>query len=91
MNLGIEIRLNRIYNGYSQIYKGEDLSNKLQISLAAARVNAELSQKEVADCLNISKTTLVNWEKGRSSPEVEQAMALSQLYKMPLENIRFRK
>lgn len=37
---------------------------KLQISLAAARVNAGLTQEEVAKNMKISKNTLVNWEKG---------------------------
>lgn len=36
----------------------------LQISLAAARVNAGLTQEEVVKKMHISKNTLVNWEKG---------------------------
>lgn len=60
---------------------------KLQISLAAARVNAGLTQEEVAKNMKISKNTLVNWEKGTSEPTVTQGLRLSELYNMPLDNI----
>lgn len=61
--------------------------NTLQISLAAARVNAGLTQKEVAKEMKISKTTLVNWENGKSTPSFASLQALSHLYKMPTDNI----
>lgn len=34
-----------------------------KISLEAARVNAGLTQKELAEKLGVSNTTIVNWEK----------------------------
>lgn len=61
----------------------------MQISLAAARVNAGLSQDDVARALHIGKQTIVNWEKGLSEPKVSQGRALSELYKMPLDYIIF--
>jgi DNA-binding XRE family transcriptional regulator len=64
--------------------------DKLQISLAAARVNAGLTQKDVAKKLKISKNTLISWEKGNSEPKASQSYALSELYKIPLDNIFFR-
>lgn len=60
---------------------------KLQISLAAARVNAGFTQAEVAKELKINKQTLVNWEKGISEPKMSVARELSKLYQMPLDNI----
>ena len=45
---------------------------KLQISLAAARVNAGLTQDDVSKNMKISKNTLVNWEKGLSEPTITQ-------------------
>lgn len=39
--------------------------------------------------MHISKQTLVNWEKGNSEPTVSQSRRLSELYKIPLENIFF--
>lgn len=59
----------------------------LQISLAAARVNAGMTQKDVAHEMHISKQTVVNWEKGNSEPTISQSRRLSELYKMPLTNI----
>ena len=60
---------------------------KIRISLAAARVNANLTQEDVARALHVAKNTIVSWEKGENEPKVTQAMALSKLYKMPLDNI----
>lgn len=59
----------------------------IQITLAAARVNAGLTQDDVAKALKVGKQTIVNWEKGESEPKVTQARQLSDLYKMPLDNI----
>lgn len=62
---------------------------KLRISLAAARVNAELTQSEVAKMLHISPNTLVAWEKGKAEPSISQGRTLSELYKIPLDSIIF--
>lgn len=59
----------------------------LQISLAAARVNARLTQEEVAKKMKISKNTLVNWEKGKAEPTISQGRQLSTIYKISLDNI----
>ncbi len=40
----------------------------IQISLAAARVNANLTQEQVAEKMDVSKKTIVDWEKGRTVP-----------------------
>ncbi len=60
---------------------------KLQISLAAARVNAGMTQDDASKAMKISKNTLVNWEKGLSEPTITQGRKLSELYNMPLDNI----
>lgn len=59
----------------------------LQISLAAARVNAGLTQEDVAKHMKVGKQTIVSWEKGRSEPSVTQALELSKLYRMPIDCI----
>lgn len=59
----------------------------LQITLAAARVNAGLTQEDVAKALRVGKQTLVSWEKGNTEPKINQARLLSKLYKIPLDNI----
>ncbi len=59
----------------------------LQISLAAARVNAGKTQEDVAKALNVSKNTVVAWEKGTTEPKISQARELSSFYGIPLDNI----
>ena len=60
---------------------------KIQISLAAARVNAKMTQEETARKLHISKNTVVNWENGRIIPSFANLQALSILYGIPADNI----
>lgn len=61
----------------------------IKISLAAARKNAGLTQKQTCEALNISKTTLVNYEKGRTIPDCKVAGEIAKLYNMSTDNIKF--
>lgn len=63
------------------------MAEKLQISLAAARVNAGLTQKDVAKAMHVSKQTIVNWEKGLSEPTINQGRAIEQLYNLSMDYI----
>lgn len=63
------------------------MTDTFQISLAAARVNADMTQEEVAKLLNISRNTIIKWENGTVIPRTPQLMALSQIYSIPLEAI----
>ncbi|MGN8706142.1 helix-turn-helix transcriptional regulator [Bacillota bacterium HCP3S3_E9] len=60
------------------------MEDKLKISLAAARVNADMTQQDVADRLHVSKKTVVNWEKGRTLPSFTTINELSRIYRMPV-------
>lgn len=62
-------------------------AEKIQISLAAARVNAGLTQEDVAKEFKVSKQTVVNWEKGKVAPSFLVMRALSEYYKIPIDNI----
>lgn len=59
----------------------------LQITLRAARVNAGLTQEEVAKKLHVNKQTIVNWENNLSEPKISQARALCDLYGISINNI----
>ena len=59
----------------------------LQISLAAARVNAGFTQEEVAKKLHVSKKSIINWEKGKIIPNFATINVLAGLYKIPEDNI----
>lgn len=63
------------------------MTDQFQISLAAARVNAEMTQDEVANALNVSRNTIIKWESGKVIPRTPQLMALSQVYHIPIEAI----
>ncbi|WP_442902220.1 helix-turn-helix domain-containing protein [Frisingicoccus sp.] len=39
---------------------------ELKISIAAARVNSKLNQREFAEKIGVSLATVTNWEKGVS-------------------------
>lgn len=41
-----------------------------KITLRAARVNAELTQKELAEKLGKSENTIINWETGKTKISV---------------------
>lgn len=60
---------------------------QIQISLAAARVNANMTQEEVARAMGVSKTTVVNWEKGKIVPGIPQIEMMSRLYGIPQDFI----
>ena len=59
----------------------------IKISLKAARVNAGLTQTDVARLMHISKQTVVNWENGKVIPKIPVLAFLSDLYKIPIDNI----
>lgn len=59
----------------------------IQISLAAARVNAKLTQEDVANKMKIGKRTIINWEKGSATPSFADLSMLSEIYRIPVDNI----
>lgn len=61
----------------------------MAMQLKAARVNADLTQVEVCKALNMSKTTLVSYEKYRSKPDIETAKKLAALYGVTVDEIIF--
>lgn len=58
-----------------------------KISLKAARVNADLEQKQLAEILGTSVSTIVNWEKGKSEPSLSQLREISRLSGIPMDFI----
>ena len=58
-----------------------------KISLAAARVNAKLTQQEVAERLKVSNKTLINWENGTTEPSFATLQVLADMYGISIDNI----
>lgn len=60
-----------------------------KVTLPVARKIAGITQVGLATALNVSESTVVNWEKGRSEPTVTQAQQISEVVKRPLDSIIF--
>lgn len=59
----------------------------IRINLAAARVNAGKNQKEWADMLGVSISTVTNWETGKSAPDAIQLRKISEYSGIPMDFI----
>lgn len=67
------------------------MENFPKITMAAARVNANMTQEEAAKIIGVTKATLINWEKGKSVPATDKAQAMADAYRMPLQYIFFER
>lgn len=54
-----------------------------KICMAAARVNARMTQEEVAAAMRVSKATIVNWENGKVIPKPAQFKMYCDVVKAP--------
>lgn len=61
----------------------------MQISLKAARINAELKQSEVASALSVTKKTVASWENKKTLPKIDKIEALCTLYGVTYDDIRW--
>ena len=59
-----------------------------QITLKAARVNAELTLDDVAEIIGKSKQSIENWENGKTPIKYSDLLKLSEIYEMPVKYIR---
>mgnify|MGYP002856871935 CR=1 FL=1 len=60
---------------------------EIQITLAAARVNAGMTQDKAAEEMGVTRATIINWEKGKIVPGIPEIEKLSRLYGIPQDNI----
>lgn len=59
----------------------------IRISVAAARVNSKMNQRQFAEKLGVSIATVTNWEKGKTEPDVSQLRQISLLSGIPMDYI----
>lgn len=59
----------------------------LRISLASARVNAKLSQRDVARVMEVSTKTIGNWERGKVIPKPAQLLMFCAVCGIDVDNI----
>ena len=63
------------------------MKTDFNITLAAARVNAQLTQAELAEMLNVAVTTIINWESGKTEPSMSQLAKMSDIFGIPMDYI----
>ena len=61
----------------------------VKVTLKAARVNAGYTQKEAAELLDVSISTLKNWESGKSFPTQPMIEKICKLYSICYDAINF--
>lgn len=61
----------------------------MKITLKAARINRQISQKEAAKHFNVSTDTLGNWEKGKTFPNAVQIKEIEHYYNISYNDINF--
>jgi len=63
------------------------MENKL--TLKAARVNANLTQQELAKQVGVSKDTVGKWERGLTFPNIQKIPLLEKAFNLKYESIIF--
>lgn len=59
----------------------------MAITLKAARINAGLLQKEVAEALDVSTPTIASYEVYKTSPDITMARKIAKLYGLTVDDI----
>ncbi|GEK90777.1 hypothetical protein AKA01nite_03990 [Alkalibacterium kapii] len=60
---------------------------KIGQKLKEKRQQANLTQKQLADILHVSRQTISSWEVGRTYPDLDVLVAISELYSIPLDDL----
>jgi putative transcriptional regulator len=61
----------------------------MELTLKAARVNKHLTQRDVAQILDVSVDTVGNWERGKTYPDALLLKKLEDLYGVSYDQIIF--
>lgn len=61
----------------------------MKITLKAARVNRNLSQKKAAEMIGVSESTLLNYEKGKTFPREPIIKKIEEVYIVSYNDIVF--
>ena len=62
----------------------------MEITLKAARVNAGLTQVQVADRVGTTKNTISNYERGITVPDMDMGRKLAAVYGCTVNDLKFR-
>lgn len=59
------------------------------MTLKAARINKDLTQKKAANLIGVNVSTLSKWEKGESYPSIKRIPAILDVYGVSYDEIIF--
>ena len=63
------------------------MDRAIKIFLRAVRANANMTQEEWSNALHVDKSTVVNWENGKSEPSASTLRKMSELSGIPMDFI----
>lgn len=61
----------------------------MEVTLKAARVNADMTLADAARSLKINRNTLSNYEKYKTKPDIEMSKRIADLYGCSVNDIIF--
>lgn len=66
------------------------MEERFRITIKAARINAGKSLDEAAKELGINKRTLINYEKGATSPGWDMIDKFCSCYSVPVDHLKLK-
>lgn len=60
---------------------------EIEKTLKDVRMQAGLTQEQVAEKIMVSRQTVSNWENGKSLPDIVSIMSLSDLYQISIDEL----
>ena len=69
--------------------EGKRGASMAETTLAELRKEKHLSQKQLAEKLNVSIGTVGMWESGKRNPPLKRAMEVANYFCVPVESISF--
>lgn len=62
----------------------------MRITLKAARVHRKMTQQQFADALGVTKSSVQNWENGKTKPGIDKIEKICNVLDMSYDNIEWQ-
>lgn len=63
------------------------MEKKIKITIAGARVSAGLTQQQFANACGVHRSTVVNWEKNKTLPDLPHLRKIEEITGIPKDYI----
>lgn len=63
------------------------MKSMINMNLKELRKAHRFTQEEVAEKINVSRQAVAKWESGETVPDINNCIALSQLYRVTLDDL----